>query len=77
MRRILMITCQRSFNDYRKDLRIARAAGLLRTTDIKVEAIAMMVGFRSKKSLYVAVRSTYGSTPATLREGDAAATQGT
>jgi AraC-like DNA-binding protein len=47
--------------------RVSQAAELLRTTAFKVDAIAGMVGYRSKKSFYVEFEREIGMTPAAFR----------
>jgi AraC-like DNA-binding protein len=47
--------------------RTQEAIRLLRCTDLKVEAVAVEVGFRSRTSLRVAVRRATGQTPGQLR----------
>ena len=53
--------------DYLTHIRMARAAALIRNGD-KVEAVALEVGYRSKKNFYRQFSRSFGMTPATFRE---------
>lgn len=52
---------------YQADLRLKEALRQLRETDLKVEAVAIDVGYRSKKDFYRIVRVRLGCTPGELR----------
>ncbi len=56
-----------SISQCRTHVRLAVAIERLRRTDGKVEAIALEVGWKSKKDLYKALARVAGVTPATLR----------
>lgn len=56
-----------SFARYHKGLRLVRALEKLLLEDLKVEAIARDVGFKSKKNLYEALDKTLGMTPGRIR----------
>ena len=56
-----------AFHDYLVGVRVEKASELLVTTAYKVEAIAEMVGYRSKKNFYVEFRRLTGETPALYR----------
>lgn len=49
--------------------RMRVACEMLSGSDTKVEAIALTVGYRSKKSFYVEFRRTFGITPSHFRKG--------
>lgn len=55
--------------DYLFQVRVTRAIELLTETDIKVEVVALLVGFRAKTTLFRAVRELTGLTPFQLRNG--------
>lgn len=57
-----------TIRQYLSRVRIDEGLRLLRHTDIKVEAIAHMVGYRSKKNFYVAVKRVTGLKPSQLRQ---------
>lgn len=67
---------QRTFKDvtgftlreYQSELRLREALRLLDTTDLKIEAIARDVGYRSKKDLYRVVQARVGCTPLEFRK---------
>lgn len=56
-----------SVYEYWKEVRLRRAVALLASSGLKVDAIASMTGYRSKKNLYSAIRESFGVTPAQLR----------
>lgn len=49
--------------------RMRAACHLLTGSDTKVEAIALTVGYRSKKSFYAEFRRAFGTTPSRFRKG--------
>lgn len=55
------------FHEYLVGRRVERALELLVTTPYKVEAIARMVGYRSKKNFYFEFERLVGDTPASFR----------
>ena len=57
----------KSMPDYLAAVRVKHAVEAIRRSDLKVEAIASMVGYRSKKNFYRAVRRVTGLTPLQLR----------
>ena len=67
---------QRTFKDitgftlrgYQAELRLREVLRLLETSDLKIEAIARDVGFRSKKDLYRVVQERVGCTPLEYRK---------
>ena len=52
---------------YQRQLRIWEGLRLLRGTDLKVEAVAHAVGYRSKKNFYQVTRDVTGGTPTQMR----------
>lgn len=52
-----------------RDIRVAAAVQLLTHSDMKIEAIPGLVGFRSRSGFYAAVRKATGVSPLTLRRG--------
>jgi len=54
-------------HEYQIRLRILHAAKFLATSDTKVDAVARVVGFRSKKNFYSAFRRLIGLAPSTVR----------
>jgi AraC-like DNA-binding protein len=70
---------QRTFKDitgftlreYQAELRLREALRLLQTSDLKIEAIAGDVGYRSKKDLYRVVQARVGCTPLEFRKRQA------
>jgi YesN/AraC family two-component response regulator len=58
-----------SMREYLARMRLERAARLIRE-GAKVEAVALEVGYRSKKNFYRQFRRRYGTTPALYRAGD-------
>lgn len=61
-----------SMREYLARMRLERAARLIRE-GVKVEAVALEVGYRSKKNFYRQFRRRYGTTPALYRAGEQAA----
>jgi PAS domain S-box-containing protein len=57
-----------SVRDYLTGVRLTHAAELLRD-GVKVEAVALNVGYRSKKNFYQQFRKHYGTTPLAYRDG--------
>lgn len=55
-----------SMREYLARLRLDRAATLIRD-GVKVEAVALEVGYRSKKNFYRQFRRRFGTTPAHYR----------
>lgn len=53
--------------EYQTRTRVKRAEELLRTSDAKVETVALAVGWQSKKNLYRAFRQVRGYTPGSVR----------
>src|SRR5205085_2290526 len=62
-----------SIKRYQLNARVAIATRLLQLTDMKIEAIALSVGYKSKKNFYQIVRNATGQTPATIRKRHAQA----
>ena len=58
-----------SVHGYLTELRTRHAVQVLRDSTLKVESIALMVGYKSKKDLYRSVRAMTGATPKQLRSG--------
>lgn len=58
---------QMSLREYQTRARVQRAIDLLRSTDAKIERVAVEVGWHSKKDLYRAFRHIHECTPATMR----------
>ena len=56
-----------SVHDYLSDVRFARAQHLLQSSDLKVSAIAIEVGYKSHKDLYRLIKARTGMTPRGLR----------
>ena len=52
---------------YQRQLRIWEGFRLLRGTNLKIEAVARSVGYRSKKNFYQVTRDVTGGTPTQLR----------
>jgi AraC-like DNA-binding protein len=57
-----------TLREYQAELRLATALRLLETSDLKIEAIATDVGYRSKKDLYRVVQARVGCTPLEFRK---------
>jgi AraC-like DNA-binding protein len=60
--------CDESMVSYRTRHRVLAAAELLGTTDLKIDAIARMVGWKNRKDLYRAFARLLGVSPAYFRE---------
>ena len=56
-----------SVHEYLTEIRARHAIHALRSSTEKVEAVARMVGYRSKKDLYRTIRAMTGLTPKRLR----------
>jgi AraC-like DNA-binding protein len=56
-----------SVHEYLTEIRARHAVHALRSSTEKVEAVALMVGYRSKKDLYRTIRAMTGLTPKRLR----------
>ena len=65
--RVFQRTLGMSFSKYHRGVRLATAIELLATTDLKVDAVALEVGFRSKKNFYRAFYQWMGVTPRQFR----------
>lgn len=65
--RVFQRTLGMSFSKYHRGVRLATAIELLATTDLKVDAVALEVGFRSKKNFYNAFQQWMGVTPRQFR----------
>lgn len=59
-----------SVHEYLSDVRFAHAQHLLRSSDLKVAAIAIEVGYKSHKDLYRLIKTRTGMTPSRLRRGE-------
>ena len=57
-----------TLREFQAELRLAEALRLLETSDLKIEAIATDVGYRSKKDLYRVVQARVGCTPLEFRK---------
>jgi two-component system response regulator YesN len=57
-----------SARDYLTRVRLEHAAELIRS-GVKIEAVALIVGYRSKKNFYQRFRRHYGTTPVRYRAG--------
>jgi AraC-like DNA-binding protein len=58
-----------TLREYQAELRLREALRLLEQSDVKIEAIARHVGYRSKKDLYRLVQERVGRTPLEFRKG--------
>jgi AraC-like DNA-binding protein len=56
-----------SMREYRTNVRVHRASSLVTRGDVKIEAVAAMVGFRSRRNFYNAFRRVTGRTPSEVR----------
>jgi len=56
-----------TLKEYQRQLQLARGVQLLRETNIKVEAIALLIGCQSKTTFYRMLRKTTGQRPADIR----------
>jgi AraC-like DNA-binding protein len=59
-----------SLREYRTRARVLNAAKLVADSDVKIEAIAVLAGFRSKRNFYKAFRQVMGGTPSEFRRGE-------
>jgi len=57
-----------TIREYQAELRLREALRLLEQSDLKIEAIAHEVGYRSKKGLYQVVHERVGLTPLDFRK---------
>lgn len=57
-----------SFREYLTRVRLGHAADLIRE-GVKIEAVALSVGYRSKKNFYQQFKRLYGTTPLSFRRG--------
>ena len=57
-----------TLREYQAELRLGEVLRLLEVSDLKIEAIARDVGFRSKKDLYRVVQARVGCTPLEFRK---------
>jgi two-component system response regulator YesN len=57
-----------SAREYLTHVRLEHAAELIRD-GVKIEAVALMVGYRSKKNFYQRFKRCYGTTPVRYRTG--------
>ena len=57
-----------SAREYLTRVRLERAAELIRD-GVKIEAVALIVGYRSKKNFYQRFKRYYGTTPVRYRTG--------
>jgi AraC-like DNA-binding protein len=57
-----------SMREYQTHCRIRAAFNMLREADSKVEAAALLVGYRSTKNFYRALRELTGMTPSSVRQ---------
>lgn len=57
----------KTIHGYLTSVRVRHAAELIRR-GVKIEAVTLMVGYRSKKTLYHQIHSRFGKTPAALRD---------
>jgi AraC-like DNA-binding protein len=60
-------TYGQSVREFVSDLRFAQAEQLLRSSELKISAVAAEVGYRSPKDLYRLIKTRTGLTPAQLR----------
>jgi AraC-like DNA-binding protein len=58
----------RTLREYQDDIRLREAVRLLEQTDVKIEAIAIDLGYRSKKDFYRFVRTRLARTPGDVRD---------
>jgi AraC-like DNA-binding protein len=65
--RVFRRTLGMSFSKYHRGVRLVRALELLAATELKVDAVAAEVGFRSKKNFYRSFREWTGVTPRQFR----------
>ena len=60
--------CGRSFKNYLNDVRIKKAAEMIRYTDKKIYEIAEEVGYHKKEYFNTKFYETYGETPSSFRK---------
>jgi AraC-like DNA-binding protein len=68
LRRTFKQLTGKSLLEYQSELRLRAALRLLSESDLKVEAIALEVGYRSKKDLYRVVQTHLSCTPLEYRQ---------
>lgn len=68
LRRTFKQLTGRTLLEYQSELRLRTALQLLTESDLKMEAIAQEVGYRSKKDLYRVVQAHLGCTPLEYRK---------
>ena len=68
LRRTFKQLTGKSLLEYQSQLRLRAALRLLSDTDLKMEAIALEVGYRSKKDLYRVVQTHLSCTPLEYRQ---------
>ena len=66
--RLLQQMSGRSFTEALKELRLQRAAGLLKTTDLTVMDIASIVGYQNESYFYRVFAECYHKTPTSYRK---------
>jgi len=69
LRRTFKQLTSKSLLEYQSGMRLREAMRLLRATDLKMEAVAYEVGYRSKKDLYRVIQASLGCTPLEYRRG--------
>jgi AraC-like DNA-binding protein len=68
LRRTFKQLTSKSLLEYQSELRLKAALRLLSESDLKMEAIALEVGYRSKKDLYRVVQAHMACTPMEYRQ---------
>lgn len=61
--RVFKAHCGQLFSEYLRDVRLNRAAELIRETDMRVEKIVTECGFKDVSAFYRNFRETFGMTP--------------
>jgi len=72
LRRTFRQLTGRTLLEYQSELRVFEAMRLLRESDLKIEAVAREVGYRSKKDLFRVVQAHLGCTPLEYRKASRA-----
>ncbi|MBQ8816783.1 MAG: helix-turn-helix domain-containing protein [Lachnospiraceae bacterium] len=67
MSRLLKKYCGKSFSQYVKEKRIARAGNLLRTTDLPINDIMLQSGYTDSKMFYQHFKEIYHESPGSVR----------